>query len=567
MRLIGLQQRELGVVAEVDALVAKCPAQLEDPLDTADAQALEIQLRGDPQIQVEVVGVDVGQERPGVGAAVDLLQNRRLDLQKPLAEEGFADRMQNTAACPDQIAGLGVDRQVDVSGAYPCLLIGQPLPFVGQRAQAFADHPPAQHDQRPGALLAVAHRSGHLDQVTQIDGVREIHRRALFEQRIVQQQLNFPGPVAQLREQHATVVADAQYPPGHGHRARALGFDRGKDGVAGFLADGVGVDSAVLQRLELGHPDPDLFGQPRPFLLVQSDLQFVDIRGGAVMVQQATVDDALRHRGVMSGVRLLMPAGERQHQEAFRDHRGHADAGDQPCVLVARIARNPLGLILHVRAVQRLQLPPAGEEHQQGAPQPRDRTGAELGTLFERRAEHREVQRNTAHPNAFGLQAQFADHQFDGAVGGLRGAAHQIQRHPVGAPRHEGEHGDHLVPSRPRAATPRPAGSRRRPGRPVGPVPWRSRVRRRCRARHRPARSPWPSRRRRDRDACGSAPTRPRVAPGSPPAARHACRGPDSRKLSGYRIASSPSCKALRPAARNASAAVELAPITPGAQP
>ena len=51
-----------------------------------------------------------------------------------------------------------------------------------------------------------------------------------------------------------------------------------------------------------------------------------------------------------------------------------------------------------------------------------------------------------------------------------------------------------------------------------------------------------------------------------------ACRtarmsGPESRKVSGYRIASSPSCKALRPARRKASAPVELAPITPGAQP
>ena len=43
--------------------------------------------------------------------------------------------------------------------------------------------------------------------------------------------------------------------------------------------------------------------------------------------------------------------------------------------------------------------------------------------------------------------------------------------------------------------------------------------------------------------------------------------GPDNRNLSGYRIASSPSCNALSPASRNDWAAVELAPITPGAQP
>ena len=209
VRLIGLQQRELGVVAEVDALIAKCPTQLEDPLDTADAQTLEIQLRGDAQIQVEVVGVDVGEERPGVRPAVNLLQDRRLDLQKPLADQGFTNGLQHTAASTDQVAGLGVDRQIDVPGADPRLLVGQSLPFVGERAQALADQPPAEHHQRPGALPAVAHRAGHLDQVAQIDGVGEVCRRALFEKGIIKEQLNFTGPVTQLREQHPTVIADA----------------------------------------------------------------------------------------------------------------------------------------------------------------------------------------------------------------------------------------------------------------------------------------------------------------------------------------------------------------------
>ena len=89
VRLVGLQQRELGVVAEVDALVAERAAQLEDPLDAADAQPLQVQLGGDAQIEVEVVGVDVGEERPGVRAAVDLLQDRGLDLQETPCRPGF----------------------------------------------------------------------------------------------------------------------------------------------------------------------------------------------------------------------------------------------------------------------------------------------------------------------------------------------------------------------------------------------------------------------------------------------------------------------------------------------
>ncbi len=62
--------------------------------------------------------------------------------------------------------------------------------------------------------------------------------------------------------------------------------------------------------------------------------------------------------------------------------------------------------------------------------------------MLERRPEHREVQRNPVHPNAFGLHAQLADHQFDCAVGGLGGAAHQVERCTAGAPRDQRQHRD-----------------------------------------------------------------------------------------------------------------------------
>ena len=226
VRLVGLQQRELRVVAEVHPLVAKGPAELEDPLDAAHAQPLEVQLRGDAQVEVEVVGVDVGDERPGVGAAVDLLQDRGLDLQKALADQCFANCVQNAAAAADEIACLGVDGQVDIAGAHARLLIGEPLPLVGQWAQALADQPPAADDQRLGAQPALAHRAGHLDEVAEVDGTGEARGAAGFQLRIVKQQLNFPRPVTQLREQHPAVVADPQHAARHSHRGAVGGAER-----------------------------------------------------------------------------------------------------------------------------------------------------------------------------------------------------------------------------------------------------------------------------------------------------------------------------------------------------
>ena len=62
-RLVGLEHRELGVVAGVEALVAEDAADLEDPVHAADDQPLERQLERDPQVHVDVERVVVGDER------------------------------------------------------------------------------------------------------------------------------------------------------------------------------------------------------------------------------------------------------------------------------------------------------------------------------------------------------------------------------------------------------------------------------------------------------------------------------------------------------------------------
>ena len=409
VRLISLQQRELGIVAEVDTLVAKRPAQLEDALHPAHAQSLQVELRCDAQVQVEVVGVDVGAERPGVGAAVDLLQDRGLDLHETLGVQGLPDRAEDVAARADQASRGRTDRQVDVAGPHPGLGIGQALPLVGQRPQAFAEEAPLAHQHRTGAVLADAHLPGGFDQVAQVQA-GDVGCRP--ESGLVDQQLHVTRPVAKLGEGHPAVVPQPQYPARDADGVAVRAGQRLGNGVRRRPAHRVGVDAVVPQLVQLGDADPDLLGQPVAGALCRHK------RLGGPGVEYPGVE-CMRDGGVLAGV-LPAPARERQHQEPLGDHRGHPDSRDQPGILVARVPRNPLRLVLHVRSVQRLQLPPAGEEHQQCPPQPGYRPGAQLRALLERRTEHREVQRHPAHTDGVGALHQFADHQLDGAVGGLR---------------------------------------------------------------------------------------------------------------------------------------------------
>lgn len=78
--LVGLEHREFGIMGSVGTLVAEVPTNLENSSRPADHKPLEVQLWGNAQIKVQVVGVDVGVEWTRIRPAVDRLQNRRLNL-------------------------------------------------------------------------------------------------------------------------------------------------------------------------------------------------------------------------------------------------------------------------------------------------------------------------------------------------------------------------------------------------------------------------------------------------------------------------------------------------------
>ena len=64
----------------VHPLVAEVAIEFEYPLHPADGQPLQVELGGDPQVEVHAVGVDVGLERPGGRPAVHRLQHGSLHL-------------------------------------------------------------------------------------------------------------------------------------------------------------------------------------------------------------------------------------------------------------------------------------------------------------------------------------------------------------------------------------------------------------------------------------------------------------------------------------------------------
>ena len=140
--LVNLQRSELGIVRGIGAFIAEVPAELEHPVEAPYAQTFQIQLRRDPQGEVDVVGVDVRGERTRIGTSVHALENRSLDLDEPVFRQLLANGADRRAAGEQSPPRLVVERQVHLAQAYPSLRIAQPQMLVGRWGEAFRRHRP-----------------------------------------------------------------------------------------------------------------------------------------------------------------------------------------------------------------------------------------------------------------------------------------------------------------------------------------------------------------------------------------------------------------------------------------
>ena len=181
------------------ALVAEILSELIDALQAADEQPLEVQLGCDPQVEVAVERVVMRRERPRERAAVEGLQDRRLDLDEALPVEVGADRGDDLRAGNERLACIGACDQVELAAAIAGLDVVQPVVLVRRRAQRLGEDLEAVDTQRQ--LAAAAAQDGAVD----ADEVAEIERgqareRVLAEHVDARVQLHLAGAVDEVEE-------------------------------------------------------------------------------------------------------------------------------------------------------------------------------------------------------------------------------------------------------------------------------------------------------------------------------------------------------------------------------
>ena len=133
--LIKLEHREFGIVLRRDSFVSKIPVDLVDPLDSADHQALQIQLGRDAQIQIHVERVVMRNEGPRGRATVNRLQHRRFYFQETTRLQLAAQRSDDLRSRDENFANLRVGDQIQVALAVADLDVFQAVPLFGHGKQ------------------------------------------------------------------------------------------------------------------------------------------------------------------------------------------------------------------------------------------------------------------------------------------------------------------------------------------------------------------------------------------------------------------------------------------------
>ena len=205
---VELEHRELGIPAIADAFVAEVAVDLEHPLDAADHQALQVQLRRDAQIQLHVERVVMRHERPRQRAAGDRLHHRRLDLEKAARDEKLANRGDRPAADLEHAAHVGIDDEIEIALAVADLDVLQTVPLLRQRNEALRQKLEPRRPDRQLVGLGAEQMAGDADVIAVVEQLRQAKSRS--RQRVLPDvDLNAAAAVGEHEEARLAEAADA----------------------------------------------------------------------------------------------------------------------------------------------------------------------------------------------------------------------------------------------------------------------------------------------------------------------------------------------------------------------
>ena len=243
--LVPLEHREFGLMLVGHAFVAEVLADLVHTFEPADDQALQIELRGDPKVEVAVELVRVRDEGLGERTAVDRLQDGRLDLDEALPVQVAADRRDEARADHEVGARLLVHQQVEMPLPVPRLDVGDAVERVGQRPLVAREQLELVDREARLAAAALRRPAGDADDVAEVD----VDLAGALR---LDEQLDAARAVDEIEEDELPHVAPRHHAAGDAVRPLALAAGLDPVGLGADVGDRRAVGK-TLRRIRHGH--------------------------------------------------------------------------------------------------------------------------------------------------------------------------------------------------------------------------------------------------------------------------------------------------------------------------
>ena len=180
---VELHHGELRVVPCGQTFVTEVAVDLEHFLETTHHQTLQVKLRGNTQVHIDIQRIVVSNKRTRRRAAGDRLQHRRFHFHEATGFEETAHGADHRRAGLEHLTRLRVHDQIDVALAVARFLIGQAVELIRQRAQALGQQLRLDHHHVQVAFTRLMHRPTGGDDIADIpafDVFQNVFRQPLF---------------------------------------------------------------------------------------------------------------------------------------------------------------------------------------------------------------------------------------------------------------------------------------------------------------------------------------------------------------------------------------------------
>ncbi len=174
--LIELEHGELGIVLGGDPFIAEIAVDLVHAVEPADHQSLQIKLRGNAQVEVEIEGIVMGDERARGGAAGDGLHHGRFHFDVAARIEEVAQARAGFQRGGRTSRGRAGSRSDPRSaGGSAIATSARPCHFSGSGSKALESNASCLHPDRQFIGLGAkqiprnAHDVAHIQQLEQME--------------------------------------------------------------------------------------------------------------------------------------------------------------------------------------------------------------------------------------------------------------------------------------------------------------------------------------------------------------------------------------------------------------